>query len=108
MGEAADGRRLRRRSLEYCQRGTVGRHSWPILVRLCWPAVTCRHGPELASRLRWLCYVYLNRGLFQLLLRRGGVTALIVGIMLHWIYHLYASAAYVVVKLRLFPPHKNR
>jgi GT2 family glycosyltransferase len=55
-----------------------------------------------------VCYVYLNRGLFQLLLRRGGVTGLIVGIMLHWSYHLYASAAYVVVKLRLFPPHKNR
>ena len=26
--------------------------------------------------------------------------------MLHWIYHLYASAAYMVVKLRLLPPIK--
>ncbi len=52
-------------------------------------------------------YLFLNRGLFQLLLRRGGVRALVVGVMLHWVYHLYASAAYIVVKLRLLPPAKS-
>ena len=54
-----------------------------------------------------LLYLILNRGLFQLLLRRGGVMALLVGVMLHWIYHLYASAAYMAVKLRLLPPTKS-
>ena len=49
-------------------------------------------------------YLFLNRELFQLLLRRGGVMALLAGVPLHWIYHLYASAVFVVVKLRLLPP----
>jgi GT2 family glycosyltransferase len=51
-------------------------------------------------------YLFLNRGLFRLLLRRGGVMALVVGVMLHWLYHLYASAAYMAAKLRLLPPTK--
>jgi len=42
-------------------------------------------------------YIYLNRGLFRLLLRRGGISPMICGILLHWIYHLYASAVYVLV-----------
>lgn len=49
-------------------------------------------------------YLFLNRALFQLLLRRGGVMALLAGVALHWIYHLYASAVFMVVKLRLLPP----
>jgi GT2 family glycosyltransferase len=53
-----------------------------------------------------ILYLILNRGLFQLLLRRGGVRALAVGVMLHWVYHLYASAAYMIVKLRLLPSAK--
>jgi GT2 family glycosyltransferase len=55
-----------------------------------------------------LSYISLNRGLFKLLLRRGGILTLIEGVTLHWIYHLYASAAYILVKLRLVPPPKNR
>ena len=55
-----------------------------------------------------LSYISLNRGLFQLLLRCGGILALIEGVTLHWIYHLYASAAYMLVKLHLVPPTKNR
>jgi GT2 family glycosyltransferase len=54
-----------------------------------------------------ILYLILNRELFQLLLRRGGVRALLVGVMLHWAYHLYASAAYMIVKLRLLPPAKT-
>jgi GT2 family glycosyltransferase len=53
-----------------------------------------------------ICYVYLNRGLFRLLLRRG-VTVLVAGLALHWIYHLYASAAYMAVKLHLLPPPRD-
>lgn len=56
-------------------------------------------------------YIYLNRGLFHLLLRRGGISTLITGVMLHWIYHLYASGAYVLVLvgLRLRSSlHRNR
>jgi len=53
-------------------------------------------------------YVYLNRGLFRLLLRRGGVARLITGVMLHWSYHLYSSTIYVAVKLGLLPPYRER
>jgi GT2 family glycosyltransferase len=54
-----------------------------------------------------LCYVWLNRGLFRLLLGRG-VTVLMAGLGLHWIYHLYASVVYAVVKLRVLPPLNDR
>lgn len=53
-------------------------------------------------------YLALNRGLFHLLLRRGGLIALLVGVMLHWVYHLYASAAYMIVKLRFLPKAKSQ
>ena len=53
-------------------------------------------------------YLNLNRGLFHLLLRRGGMATLITGVILHWIYHLYASATYMAVKLSVLPLHKNR
>ena len=46
-------------------------------------------------------YIYLNRGLFRLLLRRGGISTMIAGVMLHWLYHLYASAAYMLVLVGL-------
>lgn len=46
-------------------------------------------------------YLYLNLGLFRLVLRQGGISAMICGIMLHWVYHLYASAAYVWVLVGL-------
>jgi GT2 family glycosyltransferase len=84
-----------------------------------WSAVLAYLGPlELAGcclsawsgvgfAITAVCYVYLNRGLFQLL-RRRGVTVLIAGSLLHWIYHLYASAAYIAVKLRLLPRPKDR
>jgi GT2 family glycosyltransferase len=50
-----------------------------------------------------LPYLVLNRGLLQLMLRRGGAMALLAGVVLHWIYHMYASATYVVVKLHWLP-----
>ena len=53
-----------------------------------------------------ILYLILNRGLFQLLFRRGGIRALAVGVVLHWVYHLYASAAYTIVRLRVSPPAK--
>jgi glycosyltransferase involved in cell wall biosynthesis len=53
-------------------------------------------------------YLFLNRGLFYLVLRRGGHIALLVGVTLHWIYHLYASAAYTIVKLQLLPRAKSQ
>jgi hypothetical protein len=49
-------------------------------------------------------YLFLNRKLFQLLVQRGGVRALLAGVTLHWIYHLYASAVFMAVKMRLVPP----
>jgi GT2 family glycosyltransferase len=42
-------------------------------------------------------YIYLNFGLFRLLLRRGGISSMLCGIVLHLIYHIYASAVYVSV-----------
>jgi GT2 family glycosyltransferase len=57
-------------------------------------------------------YIYLNRGLFRLLLRRGGISSMIAGVILHWIYHLYASATYIVVlvgiRLRTRPRASRR
>jgi glycosyltransferase involved in cell wall biosynthesis len=44
-------------------------------------------------------YVFLNRGLFRLIAKRGGARALLTGIVLHWLYHLYASAIFVAVQL---------
>jgi cellulose synthase/poly-beta-1,6-N-acetylglucosamine synthase-like glycosyltransferase len=44
-------------------------------------------------------YIYLNRGLFDLIARRGGARALCAGIVLHWLYHLYASAIFIAVLL---------
>jgi GT2 family glycosyltransferase len=46
-------------------------------------------------------YLYLNLGLFGLLLRRGGVSSMLCGIVLHLIYHIYASAVYVSVTVGL-------
>jgi GT2 family glycosyltransferase len=46
-------------------------------------------------------YIYLNRGLFHLLLRRAGMQPMIAGIMLHWVYHLYASGVYMSVLVGL-------
>jgi GT2 family glycosyltransferase len=62
---------------------------------------------SVASAIFAFSYLILNRGLFRLLLRRGGAVTLMVGVVLHWIYHLYASAAYMVVKLRLLPQPKS-
>jgi glycosyltransferase involved in cell wall biosynthesis len=42
-------------------------------------------------------YIFLNRGLFRLIWRRGGVRGLFAGISLHWLYHIYASAIFVSV-----------
>jgi len=42
-------------------------------------------------------YIYLNFALFRLLLRRGGISSMLCGIVLHLIYHIYASAVYVSV-----------
>lgn len=59
---------------------------------------------SIAFIIFFLSYLVLNRGLSQLLWRRGGAMALLAGVILHWIYHMYASAIYVVVKLHLLPP----
>ena len=42
-------------------------------------------------------YIFINRELFGLIARRGGVRALLAAIALHWVYHLYASAIFVTV-----------
>lgn len=47
-----------------------------------------------------LSYIGLNRGLFLLFLRRGGILAALTGIILHVIYHLYASGVYLLVLVR--------
>ena len=44
-------------------------------------------------------YIFHNRGLFGLIARRGGARGLIVGMALHWFYHIYASAIFVVVQV---------
>lgn len=44
-------------------------------------------------------YVWINRGLFALLFRRGGSVGLAVGMAMHWCYHLYASATFAAVML---------
>jgi glycosyltransferase involved in cell wall biosynthesis len=44
-------------------------------------------------------YIFRNRGLFRLIARRGGLRALFVGISLHWLYHIYASAIFAAVHM---------
>jgi GT2 family glycosyltransferase len=44
-------------------------------------------------------FVLFNYGLFRLIGQRGGPRALFAGIMLHWLYHLYASATFAAVQL---------
>ena len=75
----------------------------PLMLAGCYLSAWSGVGFVVAT----VCYVYLNRGLFQLLLR-SGVTVLMAGSMLHWIYHLYASAAYTAVKLGLFRRPEDR
>ncbi|CAN5187608.1 hypothetical protein BH09PSE3_BH09PSE3_00330 [soil metagenome] len=42
-------------------------------------------------------YVYRNRGFFDVLRRRMGVPDFLMGIAMHWFYHIYASVAFVSV-----------
>jgi glycosyltransferase involved in cell wall biosynthesis len=44
-------------------------------------------------------YIFFNYGLFRLIGQRGGPRGLFAGIMLHWLYHLYASAIFAAVQL---------
>lgn len=46
-------------------------------------------------------YLYLNRGLLRLFWRKGGIELAATGAFLHWLYHLYASAVYVIVLIRV-------
>ncbi len=59
-----------------------------------------------------LWYIGLNRGLFALLLRQGGVLTAVAGIILHLLYHLYASGVYMLIlissRLRLTAPGSRR
>lgn len=47
-------------------------------------------------------YAGLNLRFYNLLARCGGVRLLLGGVLLHWLYHLYASAVFVFVYLKHF------
>ncbi len=49
-------------------------------------------------------FVGLNRKFYSLLFRKGGVILLLSGIVLHWLYYLYASAVFGIVCIAHYAP----
>jgi glycosyltransferase involved in cell wall biosynthesis len=56
-----------------------------------WPAAL------VATLLLVVVYIVVNRAFFALLARQAGLRGLVVGILLHWCYHIYASATFLIV-----------
>jgi GT2 family glycosyltransferase len=73
--------------------------AYGFLISLLGSFATYRLG--LAAAIFAGLYIYFNLGLFRLIARRGGARALFVGIALHWLYHLYASATFAVVQMTI-------
>lgn len=77
-------------------------------------AVTALSGALFGSRW-WLatafctvCWMGVNRSLFRLLLRRGGLRGVLGGMLLHWVYYFYASFSYGYVWLHYQWQHPPR
>jgi GT2 family glycosyltransferase len=62
-----------------------------LIASLVSPGALIAAGAALAA------YLSLNKAFFGLLLRRGGARITLVGIAMHWCYHLYASVIFVLV-----------
>jgi glycosyltransferase involved in cell wall biosynthesis len=45
-------------------------------------------------------YLGMNLGIYRLFWKSGGYMVLLLGVVLHWLYHLYASATFSIVKAR--------
>jgi len=45
-------------------------------------------------------FIVLNIGFFALLVRKGGISLLLSGIVLHWFYYLYASIVFAIVSVK--------
>jgi glycosyltransferase involved in cell wall biosynthesis len=62
-----------------------------LSAAMVWPASL------VATMLLMVVYTVANKAFFTLLARQAGVRGLVVGIFLHWCYHLYASATFLIV-----------
>lgn len=62
-----------------------------MVVGAIWPAAL------LAAMALSVGYGLANRAFFSLLARRSGAGGLAAGAVLHWCYHLYATASYVAI-----------
>jgi glycosyltransferase involved in cell wall biosynthesis len=62
-----------------------------------WPGLVCAVAAYLSLNIRFLAFLF----------RSGGLRAGIAGTILHWCYHIYASATFAVVAT-LFPRPKTR
>lgn len=63
------------------------------LAAIAWP------WSGLVSLFAAVLYYFLNKGLIHLIARRGGLGAAAQGLLLHWLYHLYASVVVGAVVL---------
>jgi len=62
-------------------------------------AIAIDSGWWLATLVCTMAWIAINRSLFGLLFRRGGLRALVGGMALHWFYYCYASCSYAYVWL---------
>ncbi len=46
-----------------------------------------------------VAYISLNFGFYKLLTKRGGVVLLLSGVLLHWLYNIYASSVFAYILL---------
>jgi glycosyltransferase involved in cell wall biosynthesis len=53
-----------------------------------------------------ILFIILNKNFFALLARKGGISLLLSGIILHWFYYLYASIVFALVSVTYRKPLK--